>query len=172
MRRNLRRRPSNSGTRRNASVAAPVVLLGDIRALIEAAHQSAAMAVNAELTLLFWLIGERIHMEVLVGQRAGCGEKILQTLAEQLARDYGRGFGEKNLRRMVKFAATFPEEPIVATIELVAFRSTAGAQGADAAGLLRADGRGRTLERSDITRAHRLDAVPQGANPVLDLRPL
>ena len=98
------------------SLAAPSALLGDIRALIEASRQRAASAVNAELTLLFWRIGQRIHTEVLDGQRAGYGEEILPTLAEQLARDYGRGFGEKNLRRMVKFAATFPDEPIVATL--------------------------------------------------------
>ncbi|MFH2345349.1 PDDEXK nuclease domain-containing protein [Enterobacter cloacae] len=106
-------------TRRKASIAspaAPTALLGDIRALIEASRQRVASTVNAELTLLFWQIGQRIHMEVLAGQRAGYGEEILPTLAEQLARDYGRGFGEKNLRRMVKFAATFPEEPIVATL--------------------------------------------------------
>jgi len=99
-----------------ASPAAPPALLGDIRALIEAAHQRAASAINAELTLLFWRIGQRIHTEVLAGQRARYGEEILSTLAEQLARDYGRGFGEKNLRRMVKFAITFPDEPIVATL--------------------------------------------------------
>src|SRR5690554_6409978 len=99
-----------------ASSAAPSALLGDIRALIEASRQRAASAVNAELTLLFWRIGQRIHTEVLAGQRAGYGEEILPTLAEQLARDYGRGFGEKNLRRMIKFAATFPDEPIVATL--------------------------------------------------------
>lgn len=100
----------------NPSPAAPKALLGDIRVLIEASRQRAASTVNAELTLLFWQIGQRIHMEVLAGQRAEYGEEILPTLAEQLARDYGRGFGEKNLRRMVKFAATFPEEPIVATL--------------------------------------------------------
>ncbi|EMT5437618.1 PDDEXK nuclease domain-containing protein [Pseudomonas aeruginosa] len=100
----------------NPSPAAPPALLGDIRALIEASRQRVASTVNAELTLLFWQIGQRIHMEVLAGQRAGYGEEILPTLAEQLARDYGRGFGEKNLRRMVKFAATFPEEQIVATL--------------------------------------------------------
>lgn len=99
-----------------ASSAAPSALLGDIRALIEASRQRAASAVNAELTLLFWRIGQRIHTEVLAGQRAGYGEEILPTLAEQLARDYGRGFGEKNLRRMVKFAVTFPDESIVATV--------------------------------------------------------
>ncbi|PXB71132.1 DUF1016 domain-containing protein, partial [Pseudomonas aeruginosa] len=54
-----------------ASSAAPSALLGDIRALIEAARQRAVLAVNAELTLLFWRIGQRIHTEVLAGQRAG-----------------------------------------------------------------------------------------------------
>lgn len=98
------------------STAAPTALLGDIRALIEASRQHVASTVNAELTMLFWRIGQRIHTEVLAGQRAGYGEEILPTLAKQLARDYGRGFGEKNLRRMVKFAATFPDEPIVATL--------------------------------------------------------
>src|SRR5690606_12999075 len=100
----------------NPSPAAPKALLGDIRALIEASRQRAASTVNAELTLLFWRIGQRIHTEVLAGQRAGYGEEILPTLAAQLSQEYGRGFGEKNLRRMVKFAVTFPDEPIVATL--------------------------------------------------------
>lgn len=84
-----------------ASSAAPAALLGDIRALIEALRQRAVLAVNAELTLLFWRIGRRIHTEVLAGQRAGCGEEILSTLATQLVRDHGRSFADKNLRRMV-----------------------------------------------------------------------
>ena len=106
-------------TRRKASVsapAAPPALLGDIRALIEASRQRVASAVNAELTLLFWRIGQRIHTEVLAGQRAGYGYEILPTLAAQLVRDYGRSFADKNLRRMVQFAATFSDEPIVVTL--------------------------------------------------------
>ena len=99
-----------------ASSTAPLVLLGDIRALIEAARQRTASAVNAELTLLFWRIGQRIHTEVLAGQRAGYGEEILPTLAAQLVQDYGRSFADKNLRRMVQFAATFSDEPIVVTL--------------------------------------------------------
>lgn len=51
-----------------ASPAAPSALLGDIRALIEAARQRAASAVNSELTMLYWRIGQRIHTQVL---RAG-----------------------------------------------------------------------------------------------------
>lgn len=100
----------------NSSPATPKALLGDIRALIEASGQRAASAVNAELTLLFWRIGQRIHTEVLAGQRAEYGEEILPSLAEQLVRDYGRSFADKNLRRMVQFAATYPQEPIVVTL--------------------------------------------------------
>ncbi len=62
--------------------------------------------------MLFWHIGQRIHTEVLAGQRVGHGEEILPTLAEQLVRNYGRGFADKNLRRMVQFAATYPDEPL------------------------------------------------------------
>ena len=90
-------------------------LLGDIRALIESARQRATAMVNSELTLC-WRIGRRIHTEVLVGERAGYGEQIVPAVAAQLTRDYGGGFAEKSLRRMVQFAAIFPEEPIVATL--------------------------------------------------------
>jgi predicted nuclease of restriction endonuclease-like (RecB) superfamily len=98
------------------SPAAPTALIGDIRGLIETSRQGVVLAVNAELTLLFWRIGQRIHTEVLAGQRAGYGEEILPTLAAQLVRDYGRSFADKNLRRMVQFATTFPDEPIVVSL--------------------------------------------------------
>jgi len=87
----------------------PQKLLGDIRALIESARQRATAMVNSELTLLFWRIGRRIHTEVLAGERAGYGEQIVPALAAQLTRDYGDGFAEKSLRRMVQFATTFSD---------------------------------------------------------------
>ncbi|MCL2897638.1 PDDEXK nuclease domain-containing protein [Brenneria tiliae] len=106
-------------TRRKASIkspASPSALLGDIRALIDASRQRVASTVNAELTLLFWRVGQRIHTEVLAGQRAGYGEEILPSLAVQLVLDYGRSFADKNLRRMVQFAGTFPDERIVVSL--------------------------------------------------------
>ena len=98
------------------SVAASGALLGDIRALIDTARQRAAVAVNSELSMLYWRIGQRIHTQVLSGQRAGYGEEIVSTLAAQLVRDYGGSFAEKNLRRMVQFASTFPDEQIVVSL--------------------------------------------------------
>ena len=98
------------------SPGAPTALLGDIRALIEAARKRAASAVNSELTMLYWRIGQRIHTQVLEGRRADYGEEVVLTLAAQLVREYGSSFSVKNLRRMVQFAAAYPDERIVVSL--------------------------------------------------------
>ena len=36
-------------------------LVTELRQLIDAARRRAAVAVNAELTLLYWQVGQRIH---------------------------------------------------------------------------------------------------------------
>lgn len=65
---------------------------------------------------MYWRIGLRIRGEVLDGQRASYGEEIVATLSRQLAAEYGRGFEEKNLRRMMQFAELFTSEEIVVTL--------------------------------------------------------
>ena len=96
-------------------IAAPQ-LLGDIRQLIEASRAKLAVTVNSALTLLYWHIGQRIRSEVLQGERAVYGEKVVIALAKQLETEYGRGFSEKNLRRMVQFAEQYPDEKIVVSL--------------------------------------------------------
>ena len=91
-------------------------LVAELRQLIDAARHRAAIAVNAELTLLYWQIGERIHRDILGSQRAGYGEAIIPTLSQQLTTDYGRGFSAKNLRHMLRFAEVFPDPQIVSTL--------------------------------------------------------
>lgn len=91
-------------------------LFKDVRSMIEEARSAVAVAVNAGLTMLYWQIGKRINEEILKGDRAGYGEQILVTLSQELTAEYGRGFDEKNLRRMVQFVETFPDEAIVATL--------------------------------------------------------
>ena len=51
-------------------VTAPSALLGDIRALIEAARKRAASTVNSELTMLYWRIGQRIPRRSWTGAGA------------------------------------------------------------------------------------------------------
>jgi len=53
---------------------------------------------------------------VLRGERAAYGEQIVATLSRELVAEFGRGYTEKSLRRMIQFAQSFPEEEIVATL--------------------------------------------------------
>ena len=91
-------------------------VISDIRQLIESARRRVAVTVNAELTMLYWKIGQRIHKEVLREKRADYGEEIVVTLSQQLIREYGEGFSRYNLSRMVKFAEYFADENIVVTL--------------------------------------------------------
>jgi predicted nuclease of restriction endonuclease-like (RecB) superfamily len=94
----------------------PKALLSDVRELIRAAREQVARAVDSGLVTLYWHIGRRVHQEVLKEKRAEYGEKIVATLSRQLEAEFGRGFAEKNLRRMVQFVEVFPDEQIVATL--------------------------------------------------------
>lgn len=88
-------------------------LLADLRELIEGSRAAVAQAVNSALVLLYWQVGSRIRADVLRDKRAAYGEQILPTLSAKLAIDYGQGFGERNLARMVRFAEVFPDREIV-----------------------------------------------------------
>src|SRR5271165_1429130 len=92
------------------------VLLADVRSLILEARQTVAHGVNAALVVLYWNIGQRIRRDILKAQRAEYGERIVAALGRQLEQEFGRGYGEKNLRRMIQFAAVFPDEKIVAAL--------------------------------------------------------
>ena len=41
---------------------------------------------------------------------------MVSTRSRPLSQDYGSGFSEKNLRRMIQFASIFPDEAMVATL--------------------------------------------------------
>ena len=91
-------------------------LLNELRGLIDTARQHVAQTANTTLTMLYWHVGQRIHKELLKNGRAEYGEQILPTLSAKLVRDYGKGFAEKNLRRMVQFAEVFPDKEIVVSL--------------------------------------------------------
>lgn len=91
-------------------------LLADVRTLILQARQGVARAVDSGMTALYWHVGRRIRQGILKEKRAAYGEKIVAALGRQLEREFGRGFDEKNLRRMLQFAEVFPDERIVAAL--------------------------------------------------------
>ena len=91
-------------------------LFSDLRCLIEDAKSRVASVANTGITMLYWHIGERINREVLGNQRAEYGKQIVATLARQLKHEYGKGYEEKSLRRMMQFASLFPDPKIVAPL--------------------------------------------------------
>jgi predicted nuclease of restriction endonuclease-like (RecB) superfamily len=91
-------------------------LLADVREIILSARQSTAQAMNATLTTLYWQIGQRIHRDILQEKRAGYGERIVSALGTQLSKEFGRGFGKRNLFRMIRFAEVFPDSKIVSAL--------------------------------------------------------
>ncbi len=106
-------------------------LFTDISQLIETTKNRVAQKVNASLVMLYWQIGTRINTEILSDKRAEYGERIIKQLSSQICERYGRGFNDRSLFRMVRFAKQFPENEIVATlspllswshfVELIAF---------------------------------------------------
>ena len=110
------KRLTNQGPMVVAPEVAPQELLTEVRELILAARQTVARGVNAALVALHWQIGQRIRREVLGEKRAEYGGEIVATLSRQLTLEFGAGFAEKNLRRMVQLAEVFPDDKIVATL--------------------------------------------------------
>lgn len=92
-------------------------LILDLKQYIEQARNRVSVAVNSEITLMYWHIGERINRDVLGNQRAEYGKQIVATISEQLKAEYGeKGFDEKSIRRMMQFAQLFPDLQIVAPL--------------------------------------------------------
>lgn len=91
-------------------------LFKDIRSLIEEARSTVAATVNAGLTMLYWKVGKRIYQEILQGDRAEYGAQIVSSLGRQLSIEYGNGFTEKNLRRMIQFAEIYHDKKIVVSL--------------------------------------------------------
>jgi len=79
-------------------------------------REGVAQTVNAGITLLYWRIGKRIQTEILGNQRADDRKEILATLSQELTEEFGSGFSEKNLRRMIQFAEVSPDSEIVVSL--------------------------------------------------------
>ena len=91
-------------------------LIADLCGMIADTRVTVANAVNTGLALLYWGMGARINEDVLGNERGEYGKAIVVTVSRQLQSEYGRGFAEKNLRRMMQFATTFPRREVVVTL--------------------------------------------------------
>ncbi|MBI9060149.1 MAG: DUF1016 family protein [Labilibaculum sp.] len=91
-------------------------LFTELAVLIEQSKKQVVAQVNSILTLTYWQVGKKINEHVLKNKRAEYGKKIVSTLSPQLVEKFGKGFNEKNLRRMVQFADVFNDFEIVVTL--------------------------------------------------------
>jgi len=91
-------------------------LVTDLGQMIEEARRQVAVAANAALSTLYWQIGSRMRLEVLEGRRGEYGAQIVSAAGRQLEALHGRGFGEKSLRHMLRFAEAFPDFEIVSAL--------------------------------------------------------
>ncbi len=91
-------------------------LLTEVRGLILAAHEQVARTVDSGLVTLYWHVGRRIREDILKEKRAEYGARIVSALGRQLEAEFGRGFSEKSLRHMMRFAEVFPNGQIVSAL--------------------------------------------------------
>ncbi len=120
------------------------VVFGDVSEIIDTARESAARSVNSAMTAAYWLIGRRIiEFEQSGEERAEYGAALLERLAEDLTRRFGRGFSRQNVQNMRQFYLSYPPDHIRQTLSGglpklsgQQIRQTAsGESGADSTGL-------------------------------------
>lgn len=84
-------------------------IIDDIRTLINEARKQVVHTVNTVMVATYWEIGRRIVEEEQNGNdRAEYGKYLIKNLAEALTVDFGKGFGETNLKYFRQFYLTFP----------------------------------------------------------------
>jgi len=85
-------------------------LINDLLTLIEDSRARTAVAVNAEMTSLYWHIGTRINVDILANKRAEYGKEVIKETSKRLTEMYGSGWSAPHLWRCVKLANVFTEE--------------------------------------------------------------
>lgn len=85
-------------------------LLADIREVLLSARKTAYKAVNFAMVSAYWNVGRLIVEDEQHGQaRAEYGKAVLAELSDKLTEEFGKGFDERELRRMRQFYCVFPK---------------------------------------------------------------
>lgn len=93
-----------------ATLAGYDAILSDLVDLLESARQASARVVNTIMTATYWEIGRRIvEFEQGGRKKADYGQQLVDRLASDLTKRFGRGFGRSNLFQMRAFYLTYPQ---------------------------------------------------------------
>jgi predicted nuclease of restriction endonuclease-like (RecB) superfamily len=91
-------------------------LFNSISTLIKESRQRVSIAVNVELSMLYWNIGKHIKSDILNNKKAEYGKEIIATLSQQLTEHFGKGWSVRQLQYCLRTAETFPNEQIMHTL--------------------------------------------------------
>lgn len=84
-------------------------LYSSIRGILLTARNKAYNAINFVMVQSYWQIGKLITEEELGGKsRANYGKFIMKELSKKLTIDFGKGFDERELRKICQFYRCFP----------------------------------------------------------------
>jgi len=84
------------------------VIFQQVAELLQNARQQVLRTVNSTMTITYFEIGRIIVEEEQNGKdRAEYGKQLLQSLSQQLTKEFGKGFSVDNLSNMRKFYLTF-----------------------------------------------------------------
>lgn len=84
-------------------------LYSQVRQILQTARFQAARSVNVEMVRAYQQIGQAIVDQEQRGQgRSGYGDQLIESLAQRLSADLGKGFTATNLRYMRQFYILFP----------------------------------------------------------------
>ena len=83
-------------------------LFDRVVSILEQARANTVRAVNSNMILAYWHIGQEIVNELQGGQeRAEYGKQLIQDLSTKLTQRYGKGFSETNLKYFRLFYQTY-----------------------------------------------------------------
>lgn len=89
-------------------------LLTEIRSILNQARTQLQQTVNHTMVQTYWNVGRLIVEHEQEGKnRAIYGQQQIKALSEQLRQEFGKGFNERNLRRMRSFYLLYPIWPTV-----------------------------------------------------------
>ena len=83
---------------------------------IDIAKNNIVTQINNEMTILYWNIGKDITENILNNNKAEYGKSIIEKLSQRLTVEYGRGYGMRNIFRMIKFYEYFSNFEILSTV--------------------------------------------------------
>ena len=84
--------------------------INEVKEILKSARQKAYNTINSVMVEAYWKIGRRIVEEEQNGkERAEYGKEILKNLSKELTEEFGKGFGERNIRNIRQFYVLFSD---------------------------------------------------------------